>query len=367
MPSINVAYWAGERERRGTESVSYSLSRDAELNGRYFGAAVRIDQINNEAKLREALLRDCSYVTPEIHMKWDAIEPRRGEFVFAPADDLVVFAQQHGLRVRGHTLLWDQSTPKWAREAILANSDWKIIQRYFTSVISRYSDTVIQWDVINEPIDTGLRGDGLRANLFLKAFGPDYISRALEEARALAPKAGLAINDYGFEYENQTEKQRRSAFLRLLERLKRRNAPLDVVGVQAHLDLAKGPLKERTIANFLREVAGFGHEIIITELDVKERDLSIPLEERDRLVAAETLRYLEIVLDQPAVRGVMTWGLSDRHSWLQTSNSNLNGDTSAATSNERALNRGLPYDESFNAKKMYWAIRHAFSRQRSIS
>ena len=48
---------------------------------------------------------------------------------------------------------------------------------------------------------------------------------------------------------------------------------MDGVGVQAHLDLGKGPLKRELLAPFFSRIADLGLGIAITELDVKEHDL----------------------------------------------------------------------------------------------
>jgi endo-1,4-beta-xylanase len=51
------------------------------------------------------------------------------------------------------------------------------------------------------------------------------------------------------------------------------------------------------------------------------------------------------------VKGVITWGLSDRFSWLQTGPEMANADRAPM-----ALNRGLPYDANFDPKPMHAAI-----------
>lgn len=339
----------------GSAIVQPSLARAAGGQGRYFGAAVRIDQIADDAELRRVVLRDCSSVTPEIHLKWDSLEPAPGRHHFAPMDGLADFARSHGLGLRGHTLLWDQSTPSWAKADLRANRDWGLIERHFESVLGRYADRIDEWDVINEPIDSEKGSNGLRRNAFMKAFGPDYIARAMHEARRHAPAARLMINDYGFDYANHVEEDRRRLLLRLAERLKRDGVPLDGIGIQAHLDLAKGPVAPRIVADFLREIADLGLDIVITELDVKEDDLRASVAERDARVAAEARAYLEVALAEPAVKGVVTWGLNDRHSWLQDQSAGLPHPSAA-----EALNRGLPYDAGGKAKPMYWSIHEAF-------
>ncbi len=338
----------------GVTRVDEPLRRAAARASRYFGSAARIDQIDQDPRLREALLADCAALTPEIHLKWNAVEPAAGRYDFAPADGLVAFAARHGIAVRGHTLLWEQSTPAWARETIATDRDWRIVQHWFATVMPRYQHAIRQWDVVNEPIDTEHGERDLRRTTFHRAFGADYVPRALNEARLLAPDAALFINDYGFDYDNPVEEDRRRALLRLVERLKKSGTPLDGIGIQAHLDLSKGPINQTRIARFLGEIAAMELDIVITELDVKEHDLSARLDLRDRRVAAEVGAYLAVALDQPAVKGVVTWGLSDRHSWLQ--------DPARREETPAALNRGLPYDAVLDRKPMYWTIRDAFLR-----
>ncbi|MGZ9114967.1 MAG: endo-1,4-beta-xylanase, partial [Brevundimonas sp.] len=145
---ILTAFGAG-----GLATEAGVARRPSTPGGRLFGAAVRMDQIEADPDLRRTLLSDCASVTPEIHMKWDSLQPSADAWRTGPADALVAFADRHGLLVRGHTLLWDQSTPAWARERMLATRDPSIVDRYFDAVLGRY-DTVVEWDVVNEPIDT---------------------------------------------------------------------------------------------------------------------------------------------------------------------------------------------------------------------
>jgi endo-1,4-beta-xylanase len=283
-------------------------------------------------------------------MKWDVLQSHRGQYAFGPADDLLSFADQHGMKVRGHTLLWERSTPDWAKAEMLAYRDWNSVSSYFQTVLTHFQDRVKDWDVINEAIDLEGR-DGLRVNTFMKAYGPDYIRRALDDARAYAPQARLTINDYGFDYDNAYEEARRRRFLKLLEQLKASGAPLDQVGVQAHLALSRGPVRAAVLRPFLQNIADMGLDIVISELDVEESDYRAPVATRDQRVADEVARYLDVALEQPAVKGVITWGLTDRHSWLQYTGKVKPGE----------VNRGLPLDNGFEPKPMYWAMRNSFA------
>ena len=59
-----------------------------------------------------------------------------------------------------------------------------------------------------------------------------------------------------------------------------------------------------------------GLTIQITELDVTDENAPAEEGERDRLIADAYRRFLDAALDEPAVKLVLTWGLSDRYSWI---------------------------------------------------
>src|SRR5215510_1794548 len=324
-----------------------SLSARFSRNKLYFGTAVRIEQVMGEQDLRTLVLRECDWLTPEVALKWGHVEQSPGAFDFRSMDGLTNFALANKKRLHGHTLLWHKSVPSWATFALTERDGWTLLQRYFQAVISRY----------------GM--DGLRGSIFLQAFGVDYIARALWEARRLAPQAGLIVNEFGLEYEQRLEYDRRYHFLKLLERLKRAGVPLDGVGLQAHLDLSRGPLAAVALSRLLKEIADLGLFILISELDVKEHEYILPVERRDARVADETRRYLDVVLAQPAVRGLSTWGLSDRHSWLEVTKDDFSRYPHAwKDGSGPGLNRGLPFDASMKAKPMYRAIADSSHRPR---
>lgn len=330
-----------------------SIRDRAARRGRRYGAAVRADTLGSDPALRRAVLSECDWITPEIDFKWNALEYRRGGWWFERADALVAFAQANGKALRGHTLLWEQSTPDWARAELAERRDWRLVERWFATALGRYGDTACEWDVINEPIDTEHGRQGLRRTCFHGAFGADYIPRAMRLARHHAPNARLFINEYGLDYGNHVERDRRRALLKLVARLRHDGVPLDGIGVQAHLDLSKGPLDARAITAMLREIADLGLSISITELDVAEADRTRPLAARDRAIADEVRRYLDIVLAEPAVTGVVSWGVSDRDSWLQDG---------LDTANPDQLNRGLPFDVALQPKPVYFAMREALTK-----
>lgn len=323
---------------------------------RLLGAAVRPDQLLPGTLLESRIRRDCQLLVPEFHGQWSAIEWIRGRPYYDNCDAIVDYSRLTGKAVRGHSLLWEQMTPDWARHALKETRDWSIIRSHFADLLVRYRGRIREWVVVNEMLDTE-SGDGfLRRNCFQRAFGNDYVARALELAHELDPSAKLMINDYSLTQSNPVDSARRTAMLRLVEQLKMRDIPLDIVGIQGHLELAKGPLASKEFAAFLAELAGMNVKIAITELDVLEAARDLPVKVRDRQVADEVERFLEVACNQPAVTSIVTWGLRDSDSWLQDREHETRIAQSITPVDCERLNRGLPYDGHMRAKPMLRVI-----------
>jgi endo-1,4-beta-xylanase len=335
-----------------------ALKAMAERAGLFWGAAVISGQIEPASEFAEAVVRECSVIVPEWEMKWSLVEPERGRRNFARSDAVMKFAHKHRLKVRGTAYVWHLGIPKWAIDTLKNDPDWNLVASYITATLNRYSgNNVVQWDVLNEVIEPKHgRDDALRASPFLSAFGPEYISRTLFLARELAPNVALYINEYGLDYDGKIERDRRAALLRLIENLKKSHAPFHGIGLQAHLRVDNSRFSQETLRRFLADVAAHDLKITITELDVRERDFSLPIEERDRRVAREVARYLDVVLDEPAVEGIVTWGLSDRYSWHNRK---------LRDAGAKIRNRGLPFDENLAPKPVTHAIIDALGRRAS--
>lgn len=324
-----------------------------------FGSAARTQFIEADGQYRDSLLRYCSRLTPEIEFKWDQIEPRQGQFSFEAADTVANFARDHGKEIYGHTLLWHRSMPPWLPDHLRETRAWSTVTGHIGRMVGRYAG-VRYWDVVNEPIDTGFRDDGLRPSVFLDCFGADYIATALQAAWAASPGAELLINEYGLEYDLTVEHDRRYHFLRLLERLKKGGAPIGGIGLQAHLDLRKGPVSQAAISSFLKEIRNLGLFVFVSELDVTEADYVMSAVERDAKVGAEVARYLDVVCDFEDLRGVATWGLTDRYSWLglppeEVEAYKQHGYWRDGTS--PGFNRGLPLDTDLRPKPFLDALK----------
>src|SRR5262249_1184506 len=137
-----------------------------------------------------------------------------GTFNFAPADAQVNFAKANRMRIRGHTLIWHSQIPAWvfndasgAPMTPTPENKALLLQRmenHIRAVVSHYKDDVYAWDVVNEGIDPS-QPDGFRRSPWFNVIGPEYIERAFQIAREVAPTSKLFIND--FDTTNVTKRQ----------------------------------------------------------------------------------------------------------------------------------------------------------------
>ncbi|NUP76131.1 MAG: hypothetical protein HOV96_01105, partial [Nonomuraea sp.] len=287
------------------------------------------------------LLRHFASVTPGNALKWDATEPREGEFTFAEGDYLVDFALAHGMKVRGHTLAWHSQTPDWVFEGADKETLLRRLENHVRTLVTRYKGKIGVWDVVNEVIDEN-QPDGLRRSKWYELTGLDFIRTAFRVAHEADPAAELVINDYNTEFP-----RKREALYKLVEKLKAEGVPIDGVGHQLHLNIEQPPASavEDTIERF----AALGVDQQVTELDVSvytdfvsSYDTISP-----ELLAQQGHRYKELfdVFRRQAAHlsSVTVWGASDDVSWLQSFPITR-------------LNAPLPFDDELQAKPAYWGI-----------
>lgn len=334
---------------------SSSLKKRAAAKGLIYGAAVRHDHLLQDSRYATRVAQECRILVPEWALKWSSpnkpLRPSPDRFDFSAADEMLKFATAHGMLFRGHTLVWHEALPKWFKEQVNRKNAKQFLEQHITTVVGRYAGKIHSWDVVNEAIEPVYRrSDGLRVSPWLELLGPDYISQAFRMAAVADPKAMLVYNDYGLDYNTSQDEAKRTAVLKLLERLKSQGTPIHALGIQAHLSGSETRFSPEKLREFLRNVASLGLKILITEMDVTDKELPRNLTVRDRIVAGAYEDYLNVVLEEPAVNAVMTWGLSDRYTWLSEFQPRKDGGSV----------RPLPLNAQMNRKLVWNAMARAF-------
>jgi endo-1,4-beta-xylanase len=292
----------------GPAAADTSLAALAAAKGLVFGSAAASYELR-DGDFTALLPRQVAQVASEYEMNRKILEPNRGAYDFSGLDKLFAFASRNGLSLRGTPLVWYAVNPAWLADALAAKRDARLMTGHIEKVMRRYRLRSV--DVVNEAIAPD--GNGLRPSLWLSAFGPSYVDMAFHAARAADPSALLVYNDWGCEQGAAQNDRFRAATLRFLDGLLARRVPIDALGLQGHL-AAFGPhVDQRKLRAFLREIEARGLQILITELDVEDSGGPSDAAARDRTVADEARRFLDVVLDSRATRGLLTWGLSDRY------------------------------------------------------
>ena len=135
-----------------------------------------------------------------------------------------------------------------------------------------------------------------------------------------------------------------------VEGLLARGVPIHGIGLEAHLRSDQANvLGDVSYEAFLEELAKRGMKIFITELDIQDTNLPADVDARDKAIADLYRKFLTASLRQPAVKGVITWGLSDSFTWISGYRPRKDG----------LPVRPLPFDASCLPKPAYYAIAEA--------
>lgn len=355
----SAAAWIGAPWRAMAGETVPALAKLAQARGMRFGSAVAGGGGGSWRNARYAALieRECSVLVAENEMKWQAIRPSPTGFDFTAFDAMIDYADRHGLAMRGHNLLWHR--PKWMPRWLEthdfgprpATAAAAMMTTHVETVCARYKGRIASYDVVNETV---LPEDGTLAQTALsKALGGTeaLVDLAFQTARKAAPEAELVYNDYmSWEPGNTLH---RKGVLQLLEGFRKRGTPVDALGIQSHL-IAPLPsaAHRREWQRFVDEVVAMDYRLLITELDVRDRDLPPDITGRDRAVADTAAAYCELMFAYPQLRDVLAWGMVDAYSWLQGFEPRKDGIEA----------RGCPYASDYRPKPLREALALAFAQ-----
>jgi endo-1,4-beta-xylanase len=305
------------------------------------GAAIR-PSLLPEAAYSETLAREFNMIEPEDAMKWGAIRRTADAFDFHDGDEIVHFAQAHGMHVRGHCLVWDHNNPAWLEQTNFTPEQLShLLQEHITAVMKHYAGQVFAWDVVNEALDErGEFKDSIWYNqpgIGLARKNEAYVEQTFRWAHQADPQALLFYNDNGGEGLGRKS----DAIYEMVKTFKRHHVPIHGVGLQMHI--AEHEPNPADVAANIKRLTALGLQVHITELDV-----SLPLDSSGR-ASDEDLRrqaaiYRDVVhacLENPGCTAIQTWGFTDKYSWI---GSHSHGTRGAALLFDRSYKPKLAYD-----------------------
>ncbi len=299
----------------------------------------------SEPDYADILGKEFSVLEPENAMKFGPIHPRPGNepssYDFADADKLVAFAEAHKMKVRGHTLVWQNQIAPWVRGSGTTPSQLSAdLHNHIATVVGRYRGKVFAWDVVNEAFkdDGTLRSTPWydRPGIGFAGEGTRFIEQAFRWAHEADRRAKLYYNDFGAE----TIGAKSDGIYAMAKDFKAHGVPIDGIGFQMHCDL-RYP-NDHALASLeknMKRFADLGLDLAVTELDIRLAD-SGP----ESLAKQADLyrKIVEICRRQPRCKLLQIWGFTDKHSWIP--------------SVYRGQGWALLFDENYKGKPAYDAV-----------
>jgi endo-1,4-beta-xylanase len=295
-----------------------SLKAHARAKGLLFGAAVEAQLLSTNADVAQVVMDQCSILVAENSMKMGPMRPTPTTYSFEAGDALVAFGAAHGIKVRGHNLCWHAQLPTWFNATATKDNARQLLVDHISTVAAHYKGKLQSWDVVNEAVNTpDGRPDGLRNGPWLKLLGPEFIPLAFQTARSADPDVLLTYNDYDVETDSDGDVKKRAAILELVRGMKANKVPIDAVGIQSHIHAGWSTADSKGLREWMATLRGMGLKIFVTELDINDDTLKTDdPAEIDAAVAQSYHDYMDVIVSESAVAAVLTWGVTDAHSWL---------------------------------------------------
>jgi endo-1,4-beta-xylanase len=254
------------------------------------------------------------------------------EWDWRDADDIVNFARNHNMDVRGHTLVWHFQLPQWVKSTNANRED--ILFNHINTVVGHpnFNGIVAVWDVVNEAVND----DGIMRTS-TQSVNPsiwwdinhdplndpyEYICLAFNWAHNADPSARLFYNDYN-DYNwspddiPQSNMQKKADKIYAMVRyLMNHDIPIHGDGLQLHIRLDYPPQLE-AIKYDMDRYAALGLAVHITEMDVAiYLNGAEPTEQQLQNQATLYRDVLQVCLDNPNCKVFGMWGFTDKVSWI---------------------------------------------------
>lgn len=344
-----TAIWASAT----TPSIAQTLRQAAEPDQLLIGTAVRSPELS-ERPYASTLAREFNMVQAEDAMKWWVLRREADIYDFRQGDDLVRFAQTHGMKVRGHCLVWGRHNPDWLTQGHFTTGQLsRLLHEHISRVMHHYAGQVFAWDVVNEALDeNGTLRDSLWYNqpgIGLSQRRSEYIEQAFRWANQADPAALLFYN----EAEGEGLNRKSDAIYTMVRDFRKRGVPIDGVGLQMHMPTLDADIP--AIAANIARLAALGVQVHITELDV-----SLPVDPGGGVRAEDLARQAEVYggivracLNSRGCTAIQTWGFTDKYSWIGSHSRGSRG-------------QALPFDRAYQPKAAYRAVFHELAAGRSV-
>ncbi|KAG6651594.1 hypothetical protein I3843_06G117500 [Carya illinoinensis] len=295
--STNQQYMINSQRKR---AVTVHVSN--EHGERLQGAAINIEQVSKDFPFGSAIAKTILGNLPyqnwftkrfnaavfENELKWYATEPKQGKVDYTIADQMVGFVRANQIMARGHNIFWEDPkyTPAWVLNLTGPELQSAVNSR-IQSLLSKYSEEFIHWDVSNEM---------LHFDFYEQRLGPNATLHFYEIAHQSDPLATLFMNEFNVVEGCSDVNSTVDTYISRLRELDQGDVSMDGIGLESHFTVPNPPLMRA----ILDKLATLGLPIWLTEVDI-----SNALDKEQQAI------YLEEVLREgfshPSVNGIMLW------------------------------------------------------------
>ncbi len=267
---------------------------------------------DDSARFQEIFASHFNAGVPEVALKWDAMEPQKGAVNYTTLDNILAWARQKGIAMRGHCIFW--GVPNHVQDWLKALSDpeFKIaVAQRGRSIAARYRDQFAEYDFNNEM---------MHANYYEQRFGLEFTRQMALWVKDGDPSARLFVNDYDVLTGN-----RLADYVQHIQRLLDAGVPISGIGAQGHLH--GDSFDAAALQNALDTLAQFKLPIRITEFNFPGQrskyytgDRRAEMPPAEEQAKAEALKqYYRICFAHPSVTGIMMWGFWEGANWIPQS------------------------------------------------
>ncbi|XP_050211143.1 endo-1,4-beta-xylanase 5-like [Mercurialis annua] len=221
-------------------------------------------------------------------MKWYSTEKVQGHENYTIADEMLKFAKDKGISVRGHNILWDNPVhqPQWVQKLSPQDLKKAAITRV-NSVTKKYLKQLIAWDVMNE---------NLHFRFYEQNLGENASSEFYAQVYQIDPTTIMFLNEYNTIEYSGDEAANPTQYVKKLNEIisfPGNKGILAGIGLQGHFTSGQPNLVYMRSA--LDILAKTGLPIWLTEVDVAQ--------------GPDQAKYLEQILREgyshPAVKGII--------------------------------------------------------------
>lgn len=350
-----TSFLAGPLRRNAT-----TLREAAKGTGIYVGAAMNQRYMKTDSDYAALGAQEYSLLTEENACKMTQIASSMTDFDVTNCNYTANFAEQHGMAMRGHTLIWGaptsdghQHNPEFVNNETNATALEEFMVNYITTVMTDVPYPFV-WDVVNEAV-----GDG--PNQVMKTSPwtiiDDYICKAFTAARKANPNAQLFYNDY--KHASMTGKYARKSdrVYSMIKNLTESGCPIDGVGFQSHIDIGYDDEHYAAVRKNIQRYNDIGIKVHFTEIDVRCNQTSAKNCPYNTTWSDEALEkqadifnnLLAICLEEPNCMNFESWGLTDKYS------------------SQPEPQNALPFDKEMNKKPAYYSLLSTLNQYNSTS